>query len=117
SEKTVDNYLDLIYGDEAEVDEMKVMNLMVIFLLVALTKDTDQVEYLPPVTTDSLFYDNEENLADRNCNDEDNKFFHELEASSVQANAEEDNNEITHYVKLKEIKINDDLLEWLLTNR
>ncbi|CAG8463218.1 17426_t:CDS:2 [Racocetra persica] len=61
--------------------------------------------------------DNDENLVDRNYNDDDGDFFHELEANSTQADVEEDDNEIMYYVKLKEIKINDDPLEWWLKNR
>ncbi|CAG8645813.1 7941_t:CDS:2 [Cetraspora pellucida] len=59
--------------------------------------DTNQVEYLPSVATDGLL-----------C---------KLEANSTQADVKEDDDKIMYYVKLKEIKINDDPLEWWLKNR
>ncbi|CAG8651508.1 17924_t:CDS:1 [Cetraspora pellucida] len=60
--------------------------------------------------------DNEENLVDSNYNDDNNDFFYELESNSTQVDVEDDD-EVTCYVKLKEIKLIDDPLEWWLKNR
>ncbi|CAG8685097.1 5165_t:CDS:2, partial [Racocetra persica] len=52
---------------------------------------------------------NEENLVDKNHNNDDDDFFHKLEVSSIQAETEKDN-EVKNYIKLKEIRVNDNPL-------
>ena len=61
------------------------------------------------------------NVEDRNRenneNNDDGDFFRELEGNFAQTNVEmEEENEISRYVKLRDIRSNDDPLEWWLNN-
>ena len=50
---------------------------------------------------------------EKNCEDDNGDFFHELEGNYMQMNTEiETDNEISCYVKLNDIKAKDDPLEW-----
>ncbi|CAG8851460.1 38161_t:CDS:2, partial [Gigaspora margarita] len=149
SEKTVDNYLDLIYGDEAEVDENEsnesdgnipsggtrqywqythrqfsqrmtshdqshhgrneLWEVPTNIALVAVFLDprfkhfnwTTSIERNKTLNLIKTLYnelkinltipnDNEENLADRNCNDEDDEFFYDYSSDNEERNNNDD---------------------------
>ena len=60
--------------------------------------------------------DGTEESEDRNSENDDGDFFHDLEGNYAQTNTEEED-EISRYVKLSDIRVKDDPLVWWLNNR
>jgi hypothetical protein len=58
-----------------------------------------------------------DNIEDRDREEGDGDLFRDLEGNYAQTNAEEGDDEVSRYVKLRDIRVKDDPMEWWLNNK